>query len=234
MPAASWRGTFPMPSTWATSQPSRTRQPWTCSAVGSRVRTSAMQGREPGLQLELGQDSGSNTRASLLKSVPVGLSRKMSRPFALEDWDACFPISTRSAIWANGTVSPQAPLARLTKETDFGLLPTPTAAANQHHASMMKHPECRRLVDLPTPSAREGRDWSKASILARLDRGGCVARRVCSRTIPSEDQVVGLNPSFGEWMMGFPIGWTDLGASATPSSRKSRKSSSGRSTTPKP
>lgn len=30
-----------------------------------------------------------------------------------------------------------------------------------------------------------------------------------------------VNPTFCEWLMGFPIGWTALGDSATPSSRKS-------------
>lgn len=32
-----------------------------------------------------------------------------------------------------------------------------------------------------------------------------------------------LNPAWVEWLMGYPIGWTDLEDSATPSSRKSRK-----------
>ncbi len=32
-----------------------------------------------------------------------------------------------------------------------------------------------------------------------------------------------LNPMWVEWLMGFPLGWTDLGDSATPSSRKSRR-----------
>ena len=38
-----------------------------------------------------------------------------------------------------------------------------------------------------------------------------------------------LNPTWVEWLMGFPLGWTALDASATPSSRKSSKSSDGRS-----
>ncbi len=47
---------------------------------------------------------------------------------------------------------------------------------------------------------------------------------------PSLDVAVGgsLNPTWVEWLMGFPLGWTALEASATPSSRKSRKSSGGR------
>jgi len=39
----------------------------------------------------------------------------------------------------------------------------------------------------------------------------------------------GLNPTWVEWLMGFPMGWTELKVSATPSSRKSRKSSGGQS-----
>jgi len=38
-----------------------------------------------------------------------------------------------------------------------------------------------------------------------------------------------LNPTWVEWLMGFPFGWTALDASATPSFRKSSKSSGGRS-----
>jgi site-specific DNA-cytosine methylase len=34
-----------------------------------------------------------------------------------------------------------------------------------------------------------------------------------------------LNPTWVEWLMGFPLGWTDLGASGTPSSRRSRSGS---------
>jgi hypothetical protein len=38
-----------------------------------------------------------------------------------------------------------------------------------------------------------------------------------------------LNPTWVEWLMGFPLGWTALDASETPSSRKSSRSSGGRS-----
>lgn len=40
-------------------------------------------------------------------------------------------------------------------------------------------------------------------------------------------EVVGgqLNPTWVEWLMGFPLGWTDLNASEMPSSHKSRKKS---------
>jgi hypothetical protein len=38
-----------------------------------------------------------------------------------------------------------------------------------------------------------------------------------------------LNPTWVEWLMGFPLGWTALDASETPSSRKLSKSSGGQS-----
>ena len=45
---------------------------------------------------------------------------------------------------------------------------------------------------------------------------------------PLSEEVGGsLNPTWVEWLMGFPLGWTALKPSATPSSRKSRKSSGG-------
>jgi hypothetical protein len=49
-------------------------------------------------------------------------------------------------------------------------------------------------------------------------------------TKPLNAEVGGaLNPTWVEWLMGFPLGWTDCGDSATRSSRKSRKSSAARS-----
>jgi hypothetical protein len=41
-----------------------------------------------------------------------------------------------------------------------------------------------------------------------------------------------LNPTWVEWLMGYPLGWTACAASATPSSRKSRNGSRTASATP--
>lgn len=64
---------------------------------------------------------------------------------------------------------------------------------------------------LPALSAREGRDWSRGRILASLDNGSGVAKRICAECTPGllSEEICGLNPSFGAWMMGFPEGWHD-------------------------
>ena len=70
----------------------------------------------------------------------------------------------------------------------------------------------------PTPCASEGLDcgtnWES---LAAVDRGGRIARRIASTGGPETRQTTHaqLNPAWVEWLMGWPIGWTDLEPLAT-------------------
>lgn len=119
----------------------------------------------------------------------------------VEGWEMFSETWPRSAMTRNGIAFAPSTSVPLTSATASGLL--------------------------PTPSAREGKDWSQAKILAGLDRGDGVAKKICARSqmLRSSAEIVGLNPSFAEWMMGYPEGWTGSIASATRSSRKSRKPS---------
>ena len=64
----------------------------------------------------------------------------------------------------------------------------------------------------PTPCARAWRDNGKSpSELARH-----------TKTLATHAGGP-LNPTWVEWLMGFPVGWTELNNSGTPSSRKSLK-----------
>jgi hypothetical protein len=84
--------------------------------------------------------------------------------------------------------------------------PTP-AAADAERASktyMRGNPTLLgAALSFPSPSAR---DWRSGK--GRQDNGHS----------PQLPEVIGgqLNPTWVEWLMGFPPGWTDLGDSATP------------------
>jgi DNA (cytosine-5)-methyltransferase 1 len=71
----------------------------------------------------------------------------------------------------------------------------------------------------PTPKARDGRTLKGAR-----DRPGSTGGPSLAQVTLNAGHTSGyLNPAFVEWLLGFPIGWTDLKPSATRSSRKSRK-----------
>jgi hypothetical protein len=80
---------------------------------------------------------------------------------------------------------------------------------------------------LPTVTAREGRDWSKAQILASLDNGTGVAKRICNNSTEAltKNLISGLNPYFAAWMMGYPPAWLNSMRLGIQSFRKSRRNS---------
>lgn len=75
----------------------------------------------------------------------------------------------------------------------------------------------------PTPSANED-----AAGTPKGNMQGMLGNHPGVRgTTPEEWQRGSLNPQWVEWLMGYPAGWTDLGDSATPSSRRSSRKSGG-------
>jgi hypothetical protein len=85
-----------------------------------------------------------------------------------------------------------------------------------------------RAVHFPTPRACGGKNSSGAPRGDMYRAMGLPKVGVKGGANPT--QVGGsLNPTWVEWLMGFPLGWTALEASATPSSRRFRKSSGGQS-----
>jgi hypothetical protein len=114
-------------------------------------------------------------------------------------------------------------LAHPISATEFGsLLATPTAKANQLSSEMQrKWPGCRAWTQpLPTPSAcnygtnqgggmgRTGKVRPSLQTMAR--------KNLWPDAQPNQATVGGpLAPEFTEWLLTWPIGWTDIGASAT-------------------
>lgn len=75
---------------------------------------------------------------------------------------------------------------------------------------------------IPTPTARDGRTLKGAQD-RRRDGGPSLAQVALDSGATSGS----LNPTWVEWLMGFPLGWTDSVPSVTRSSRKSRSGSEG-------
>jgi hypothetical protein len=103
--------------------------------------------------------------------------------------------------------------------------PTPTSrdwkdGSAQACANVRVNGKLGRAV-FRTPQARDGMECGPSDPQRRMEQG---------HSVSLHDQIGGsLNPTWVEWLMGFPLGWTALEPLATPSSRKSRKSSGGRS-----
>jgi len=120
------------------------------------------------------------------------------------------------------------PLVRLTDATGSGLWRTPDAsivsggAANaedrkrQGHAIGL-HDQVNTPAMWPTPTAQDASNNGGAS---QYDRNSLPLNAVVGGS---------LNPTWVEWLQGFPLGWTACEPSATPSSRKSPKSSGAQS-----
>lgn len=108
-------------------------------------------------------------------------------------------------------------------------------------------------VRWPTPASRDYKGAPKSWLRQNDSRGhldGQVALYPTPRAIYGQhpgmkdrshltgvvqtSEIIGqLNPMWVEWLMGFPLGWTDLSASETQSSRKSRSTSANSSLKPR-
>ena len=138
--------------------------------------------------------------------------------------ETIYPTPTAAHVGTNqGGMSPRAGKVRPSLDTMAaqGLWPTPTARLGDPKRGMpsTEHAQARwdsgrrnlddavRLPEIfPTPMARDSQ------------RGGATAETMARRALKTNtgptlsDHLGGpLNPTFVEWLMGFPLGWTDLG-----------------------
>jgi hypothetical protein len=174
---------------------------------GSRVRTSAA--RAEGLASpDLNQVCGATWRASSVRFDPDTSGWRTLRDLFSEGSTLSSLILPRWGMMRDGALWEPVTPARRTKETASGsLLPTPTATANMMAPLMQKWRSHRNLW--ATPKARDWKGQSQRGIHASMD------------ALPNMDRGDGkpvggkLNPTWVEWLMGWPLGWTDCDASAT-------------------
>ena len=191
------------------------------SAAGSHARILVTQDDEPGFPAR-GPVFGTNTLGSLASYDPDSLSWRTSQRCLDGGWMPYSENFPRSGMTRSGTLFQLAPLVRRIKESESGLWGTPTAHPRTH--TPRKVANGRQLANqvfgtdarYPTPVAR---DWKSGKGKTQAERGRTAG--------PSLSEAIGgsLNPTWVEWLMGFPLGWTDLGDSATRSCRRSRNGS---------
>jgi hypothetical protein len=233
--------TSPAMTTSAPLQPTGSEQtelPLMLSAGASPARTSPLLERALALK-EAARAYGQSTPALLANYAPDTSSWRTSQRCLVEGWTVFSETWPRSGMMQSGIAYQLPPLAPLTDETGFGLWPTPVvpnggrsiAHVDQFNGRTAYHKGKKVQVDLrqavklwPTPTA-----VTNTGGAALCKWGGAGSREKLRQMVTPAELNGALNPTWVEWLMGFPLGWTDCADWATPSSRKSRKSSGGQS-----
>jgi len=130
------------------------------------------------------------------------------------------PISaTDSGLWPTPTVHGNHNQPGASKNAGWGLSsaaklwPTPLASDGKRNGSPgdyhRKSPSLGVMVQLwPTPTASDSNKWSNQSLIDRKAKGQQV--RLKTAVSPEGGKGGQLNPEWVEWLMGWPIGWTEL------------------------
>lgn len=217
------------------------------SAEDSRAKTSAAPERVPGLPVR-GPVFGMSSLGSLAKFDRDTSSWKTFQPSLLEGSEPFSGKFPRSGMTRNGTLFQLQPLVRHIAANESGSWATPVA--NQQAAASLPAllNEARRLhprgqwtlaTQVAAEYAHGHRMWPASRTKSSEMFPTPTTQDASNNGGPSQykrnslplNAVVGgaLSPTWVEWLMGFPLGWTALDASETPSFRKLSKSSGGRS-----
>lgn len=156
----------------------------------------------------------------------------------------------RSGLMLRGIAYPLPPLARPIEEIESGLLPTPHANCHTGPGTSGRDGGLNlqtAVARWPTPTLtgnynRKGsspnsgdglatavKKWPTPTARDHKDTGDCAnvpINGLLGRAVNPSKASGSLNPTWTEWLQGYPAEWTVCEDSATPSSRKSPSSSS--------
>lgn len=166
------------------------------SAAATHARKTAMPGNGLGLSSRV---SALSSSAFLMRFAHACFSERIPRTFAMT-------------------------LPGLGGDSDFLLSRLVTLCSHSEYAPVVlaltiSGTDCSCLVSLPTPCKR---DWKGMSSKKWRDRMPSESRKRAEKPFATLPDAIGgpPHPEFVEAVMGFPIGWTDLKDSETPSSHK--------------
>ena len=169
--------------------------------AGFHVKTSALQEKaQASTESEAG--CGATWRGSLARFDLASSSWKTAQPSLLGDLEESLVTWPRSGMTAGGLCWELVTLERRTGAKGSGLWPTPTVCGNNNRKGI-------------SPKAGDGLATAVkrfATPLARDWRSGKASQATHEKNSrPLSEQVGGsLNPTWVEWLMGWPLGWTDL------------------------
>ena len=202
----------------------KTYQQQTLFADDSLANLTVMPGSEKARQMTV--TSGRNISVLLKRSDPVGLLVKTCL-------ESVQPYSTRCYLtWKIWTTPRGRLLYRLAPSMPhiegigFSLLPTPTTQEVEHPDAELTETGRRKTKDgknshslnladtikmYPTPRCSDGMTGQLRNMNGKNSKG-----RLEDIIAQQEGPGGQLNPTWVEWLMGFPIGWTDLEHSEMP------------------
>jgi hypothetical protein len=190
------------------------------------VRTSAQPERAQELT-EPEAVSGKKWHESFARWDRDSRSWKTPQCSLLEGWDKFSEIWPRWGMMQNGACSVLPMSARLTSEIGSGswpsveMWPTPTvseatkipATANYGQVGLNNHP---RIRGYPTRDKMPKKKWTTPTAHNARESGYPAEYNRATPTLAASAnggptiRQMPLNPAWVEWLMGWPLGWTDL------------------------
>ena len=191
--------------------------------AGFRAKTLALQETGPDLTAS-DQVSGQKWQGSLAKYYPVTHSLKTAQHSLLEDLTGCSVTLPRWGLMRDGELFQQPTPALAIGGKESGYWPTPNAldykgapgaGCVERGGRQSSLPQSVKLRTYPTATATAYKGWSpnhnRANSDDRLDY--TIERE--SFQPGQQTPPMRLNPNWVEWLMGWPIGHTDLKPLAT-------------------
>jgi hypothetical protein len=182
--------------------------------AGFPARTSARQEKERALT-EPEADCGKKWRGLLVKWDQDMFSSKTVLCSEQEDSTLFSKTLPKWGMMLDGECWEQLTPVRLTKETECGLEPngetffhTPNTGGLDGGSNSRRALKKRMKSLWPTPNASDADKWSHQSLAERQAKGQQV--RLNTAVAPEGGRGGSLNPTWVEWLMGWPLGWTDL------------------------